>query len=97
MNDRGQVFGHQLPPENMTGKEKVSDTEEVEPICEDKFPLNSTASTVEQTTLCSEHEVPQTKAKPVRRQTQSGPLSSGIVLINSDSEKGHGYERFAIS
>lgn len=97
MNDRGQVFGHQLPSENMNGKEKVSDTEVVEPICEEKFPLNSTASTVEQTTPSSEHEIPQAKAKPVRRQTQSGPLSPGSVLINSDSAKGHGYERFAIS
>ncbi|CAH2070963.1 unnamed protein product [Thlaspi arvense] len=93
VNDRGQVFSRQLPSENMNGKEKVSDTEVVEPICEEKCILNSTASSVEQTIPSSEHDVPQAKAKPVRRQTQSGPLSPGILLTNSDSVKGHGYAR----
>ncbi|XP_024009881.1 serine/threonine-protein kinase BLUS1 isoform X2 [Eutrema salsugineum] len=93
VSDRGQVSGRQQPSENINGKEKVSETEVVETICEDKFTLNSTAPSVEQTTPSSEHDVPQAKAKPVRRQTQSGPLSPGILLTNPDSEKGHGYAR----
>lgn len=72
----------------MNGKEKNS-SPEVEEL---------TASSVEQTTPSPEHNVPQDKAKPVRRQTQSGPLSPGTLLTNSDSVKGHSYyARFAIS
>jgi hypothetical protein len=93
VNDRGQVSGSQLLSENMNGKEKASDTEVVEPICEEKSTLNSTTSSVEQPASSSEQDVPQAKGKPVRLQTHSGPLSSGVVLINSDSEKVHGYER----
>ncbi|XP_019090694.1 PREDICTED: serine/threonine-protein kinase BLUS1-like isoform X1 [Camelina sativa] len=93
VNDRGQVSGNQLLSENMNGKEKVSDTVVVEPIREEKSTLNSTASSVEQAAPSSEQDVPQAKGKPVRRQTHSGPLSSGNVLINSDSEKGPSYER----
>ncbi|CAA7025051.1 unnamed protein product, partial [Microthlaspi erraticum] len=87
VNDREQVFS-QLLSENMNGKEKVSDTEVVEPICEEK-----PASSTEQTAPSSEHDVPQAKAKPVRRQTQSGPLSPAILSTNTDSGKVHGYAR----
>ncbi|EOA20061.1 hypothetical protein CARUB_v10000336mg [Capsella rubella] len=93
VNDRGQVSGDQLQSENMNEKEKVSDTEVVELIREEKSTLNSTASSVEQVAPSSEQDVPQAKGKPVRRQTHSGPLASGIVLNNSDSEKGQSYER----
>uniref|UniRef100_A0A1J3ENY6 Serine/threonine-protein kinase fray2 n=1 Tax=Noccaea caerulescens TaxID=107243 RepID=A0A1J3ENY6_NOCCA len=88
VNDREQVFGNQLLSENMNGKEKVSDTDVVEPICEEK-----TASSTEQMAPSSEHDVPQAKAKPVRRQTQSGPLSPAILSTNTDSSKVHGYAR----
>lgn len=91
VNDREQVFGNQVLSENMNGKEKVSDTDVVEPICEEK-----TASSTEQMAPSSEHDVPQAKAKPVRRQTQSGPLSPAILSTNTDSPKVHGYARFAI-
>lgn len=95
MNDRGEVSGNELLSENMNGKEKVSDTEVVEPIREEKSTLNSTASSFEQAAPSAEQDVPQAKGKLVRHQTHSGPLSSGSVLINSDSEKSHSYERFA--
>lgn len=97
MNHRAQVFDNQLLSENMNKKEKLSDTEVVKAICEEKTTLNSTVSSVEQTTPSSEQDVPQAKGKPVRRQTHSGPLSSGLVSINSDLEKGRGYVRLAIS
>ncbi|XP_010436783.1 PREDICTED: serine/threonine-protein kinase BLUS1-like [Camelina sativa] len=93
VNDRGQVSGNQLLSENMNGKEKGPDTEVVEPIREEKSTLNSTATSVEQAAPSSEQDVPQAKGKPVRRQTHSGPLSSGNVVITSDSEKGPSYER----
>ncbi|XP_010421996.1 PREDICTED: serine/threonine-protein kinase BLUS1 [Camelina sativa] len=93
VNDRGQVSGNQLLSENMNGKEKVSDTAVVEHIREEKSTLNSTASSVEQAAPSSEQDVQQAKGKPVRRQTHSGPLSSGNVVITSDSEKGPSYER----
>ncbi|KAL1191883.1 Serine/threonine-protein kinase BLUS1 [Cardamine amara subsp. amara] len=88
-----KVNDNQLLYENMNGKEKVSDTEVVQPICEEKSTLNSSASSVEQPTPSSEQDVPEAKGKPVRRQTHNGPVSSGAVSINSDSEKGHGYVR----
>ncbi|XP_010541851.1 PREDICTED: serine/threonine-protein kinase BLUS1 isoform X2 [Tarenaya hassleriana] len=92
VNNRGQVCGNQLLYENTNRKEKDSDFEVVEPICEEKTEIKKEAS-VEQTASNSEHDVPQAKAKPVRRQSQSGPLSPGIALSNSAFEKGHAYER----
>ncbi|XP_048597341.1 serine/threonine-protein kinase fray2 isoform X1 [Brassica napus] len=75
--------------ENMNGKEKVSTTEVEEPNCEEKFTFITNASSV---TPNSEHEVPEAKAnKPVRRQSQSGPLTSRAVV--SASEKGQMFER----
>ncbi|CAN8246565.1 unnamed protein product [Cochlearia groenlandica] len=71
----------------------VSDTNVVEPNCEEKLTLSSTTSSVEQTTQSSEHDVPQAKAKPVIRQIQSGSLSPIGFLTKSDSEKGHRYAR----
>lgn len=69
--------------QNMKAKEKLSNPEVEEQT---------------ETRPSPEHNVPQGKAQPVRRQTQSGPLSPGTLLTNSDSEKGHGYYlRFAIS
>ncbi|KAF2544625.1 hypothetical protein F2Q68_00030014 [Brassica cretica] len=72
--------------ENMNGKEKVSTTEVEEPNCEEKFTFITNASSV---TPNSEHEVPEAKVnKPVRRQSQSGPLTSRAVVSHSASEKG---------
>ncbi|XP_018472241.1 serine/threonine-protein kinase BLUS1-like isoform X3 [Raphanus sativus] len=62
--------------QNMKAKEKLSNPEVEEQT---------------ETRPSPEHNVPQGKAQPVRRQTQSGPLSPGTLLTNSDSEKGHGY------
>lgn len=72
-------------------------TEVEEPSSEEKFTFITNASSVEQTTAASpEHDVPEAKAKPVRRQSQSGPLTSRTVLSHSASEKGHMFERFDI-
>lgn len=87
MNDRGQTLS-----ENMNGKEKVSTTEVEEPNCEEKFTFVTNASSVPN----SEHEVPDTKVKPVRRQSQSGPLTSRTVVSHSASEKSQIFERFDI-
>lgn len=80
--------------ENMNGKEKVSTTEVEEPNCEEKFTFITNASSV---TPNSEHEVPEAKVnKPVRRQSQSGPLTSRAVVSHSASEKGQIFERLDI-
>ncbi|KAF8117830.1 hypothetical protein N665_0008s0172 [Sinapis alba] len=84
VNDRGQTLS-----ENMNGKEKVSTTEVEEPNCEEKFTFVTNASSVPN----SEHEVPDTKVKPVRRQSQSGPLTSRTVVSHSASEKSQIFER----
>ncbi|KAG2312329.1 hypothetical protein Bca52824_023886 [Brassica carinata] len=78
--EEDELFGEQLHS-NMNGKEKNSSPEVEE----------QTASSVEQTALSPENNGPQDKAKPVRRQTQSGPLSPGTLLTNLDSVKGHSY------
>lgn len=92
MNDRAQVFDSLC--ENMNGKEKVSSTAVEEPTCKEKFTFITTASSVEQVTPFSEHDIPEAKVKPVRRQSQSGPLTSRTVLSHSASEKSHIFERF---
>ncbi|KAG5413816.1 hypothetical protein IGI04_001383 [Brassica rapa subsp. trilocularis] len=77
--------------ENMNGKEKVSTTEVEEPNCEEKFTFITNASSV---TPNSEQEVSEAKVnKPVRRQSQSGPLTSRAVVSHSASEKGQIFER----
>ncbi|WZY69407.1 hypothetical protein YC2023_001647 [Brassica napus] len=77
--------------ENMNGKEKVSTTEVEEPNCEEKFTFITNASSV---TPNSEQEVSEAKVnKPVRRQSQSGPLTSRAVVSQSASEKGQMFER----
>uniref|UniRef100_A0A1J3IRX5 Serine/threonine-protein kinase fray2 n=1 Tax=Noccaea caerulescens TaxID=107243 RepID=A0A1J3IRX5_NOCCA len=69
-------------------------TEVEEPSSEEKFTFITNASSVEQTTPASpEHDIPEAKVKPVRRQSQSGPLTSRTVLSHSASEKGHMFER----
>lgn len=71
----------------MNGKEKNSSPE-----------VEQTASSIVEATPSPEHNVPQDKVKSVRRQTESGPLSSDTLLTNSDSVKVHVYyARFAIS
>lgn len=75
--------------ENMNGKEKVSTTQVEEPNCEEKFTFITNTSSV---TPNSEQEVSEAKVnKPVRRQSQSGPLTSRAVV--SASEKGQMFER----
>lgn len=96
MNDRGQVFDSPPLCENMNGMEKVSNTEVEEPTCAEKFTFTTTASSVEQMTPNSEHDIHEAKVKPVRRQSHSGPLTSRTVLSHSASEKGHIFERFDI-
>ncbi|XP_010439089.1 PREDICTED: serine/threonine-protein kinase BLUS1-like isoform X4 [Camelina sativa] len=93
VNDREQVFDRLQPCENMNGKEKASNTEVDEPYCEEKFTFITTASSLERMSPNSEHDIPEAKVKPVRRQSQSGPLTSRTVLSHSASEKGHIYER----
>lgn len=88
MNDRGNVLS-----ENMNGKEKVSNTEVEEPNCEEKFTFVTTASSV---TPNSEQDVSDAKVKPVRRQSQSGPLTSRAVVSQSATEKGQIFERLDI-
>ena len=86
--EEDELCGEQLHNNNIKAKEK-----KLNPEVEEK-----TASSAEQTTPSPKCNVPQGKAEPVRRQTQSGPLSPGTLLTNSDSDKGHGYYlRFAIS
>lgn len=96
MNDREQVFDSLLLCENMHGKEKVSNTEVEEPTCDKKFTFVTTASSLERMSPNSENDIPEAKVKPVRRQSQSGPLTSRTVLSHSASEKGHIFERFDI-
>ncbi|KAL1222554.1 Serine/threonine-protein kinase BLUS1 [Cardamine amara subsp. amara] len=94
VNDRAQVFDSPLLCENMNGKEKVFRTAAVgESTWEEKFTFVTTASSVEQMAPNSEHDIPEAKIKPVRRQTQSGPLTSKTVLSHSASEKGPIFER----
>ncbi|XP_010529667.1 PREDICTED: serine/threonine-protein kinase BLUS1-like [Tarenaya hassleriana] len=92
VNGRGQDCGHQLLSKNMNRTEKASDIEvAVEPIREEKTePKNNS---IEQMASSSEPDGPEAKAKPVRCQSQSGPLTPGIVLSHSASEKGRAYER----
>ncbi|ESQ54927.1 hypothetical protein EUTSA_v10024570mg [Eutrema salsugineum] len=82
VNERGQVYDSPPLYENMNGKEKVSNTE---PTYEEKFSFITTAK--------SEPDIPEAKVKPVRRQSQSGPLASRTVLSHSSSEKSHVLER----
>lgn len=96
MNDREQVFDSLQLYENINGKEKVSSTEVEEPTGEEKFTFITTASSLERMSPNSEHEIPEAKVNPVRRQSQSGPLTSRTVLSHSASEKGHIFERFDI-
>ncbi|XP_019092627.1 PREDICTED: uncharacterized protein LOC109129255 [Camelina sativa] len=77
----------------MNGKEKASNTEVDEPYCKEKFTFITTASSLERMSPDSEHDIPEAKVKPVRRQSQSGPLTSRTVLCHSASEKGHIFER----
>ncbi|KAG7546375.1 Protein kinase-like domain superfamily [Arabidopsis suecica] len=93
VNDRVQVFDSLQLYETMNGKEKVSNTEVEEPTCEEKFTFITTASSLERMSPNSEHGIPEAKVKPVRRQSQSGPLTSKTVLSHSASEKGHIFER----
>ncbi|CAH8382880.1 unnamed protein product [Eruca vesicaria subsp. sativa] len=76
---------------NMNGKEKVSTTEVDEPKSEEKFTFITTSSSVPN----SEQEVSEAKVKPVRRQSQSGPLTSRAFISqsHSSSEKGQIIER----
>ncbi|EOA15677.1 hypothetical protein CARUB_v10006275mg [Capsella rubella] len=93
VNDREQVFDKLLPFENLNGKEKASNTEVEERTYEEKFTFITTASSLERMSPNSEHDIPEAKVKPVRRQSQSGPLTSRTVLSHSASEKGHIFER----
>nr|VDD24630.1 unnamed protein product [Brassica oleracea] len=79
--EEDELCGEQLHNNNIKAKEKKLNPEVEE----------QTASSAEQTTPSPKCNVPQGKAEPVRRQTQSGPLSPGTLLTNSDSDKGHGY------
>lgn len=82
--------------ENMNGKEKVSTTEvEEEPNCGEKFTFVTNPSSVEKLSPnAEEHDVSEANVKPVRRQSQSGPLTSRTVVSHSASEKGQIFERF---
>jgi serine/threonine protein kinase len=96
VNDREQVFDSLQLYENMNGKEKVSNTEVEEPTCKEKFTFVTTTSSLERMSPNSEHDIPEAKVKPLRRQSQSGPLTSRTVLSHSASEKSHIFERFDI-
>ncbi|KAJ0243143.1 Protein kinase superfamily protein [Hirschfeldia incana] len=76
--EEDEPVGEQLHS-NMKAKEKLLNPEVEE----------QTSSFTEETKPSPEHNVP--KAQLVRRQSQSGPLSPGTLLTNSDSVKGHGY------
>ncbi|KAG7621589.1 Protein kinase domain [Arabidopsis suecica] len=93
VNDREQVFDSLQLYENMNGKEKVSNTEVEEPTCKEKFTFVTTTSSLERMSPNSEHDIPEAKVKPLRRQSQSGPLTSRTVLSHSASEKSHIFER----
>ncbi|CAN8325748.1 unnamed protein product [Cochlearia groenlandica] len=88
----GQVPHSSLPCENMNGKEKVPNTEVEEPTFKEKITFITTATSVEQMAPNSEHDIPEANVKPVRRQSQSGPLTSMTVLSHSASEKSHMFE-----
>lgn len=81
--------------ENMNGKEKVSTTEVEEANCGEKFTFITNASSVEKISPnAEERDMSEANVKPVRRQSQSGPLTSRTVVSHSASEKGQIFERF---
>lgn len=80
--------------ENMNGKEKVSTTEVEEANCGEKFTFITNASSVEKISPnAEERDMSEANVKPVRRQSQSGPLTSRTVVSHSASEKGQIFER----
>ncbi|GLU17577.1 hypothetical protein SLE2022_339380 [Rubroshorea leprosula] len=80
---------------NKKGKNLESDI--VEAVSQEEVGLKKPVSSIEVSASSSERDIVQTKTKVVKtRQTQSGPLTPGIVLNHSLSEKAHNFERFEI-
>ncbi|GKV04007.1 hypothetical protein SLEP1_g16225 [Rubroshorea leprosula] len=80
---------------NRKGKNLESDI--VEAVSQEEVALKKPVSSIEVSTSSSERDIVQTKTKVVKtRQTQSGPLTPGIVLNHSLSDKAQNFERFEI-
>lgn len=80
---------------NRKGKNLESDI--VEAVSQGEVGLKKPVSSIEVSASSSEKDIVQTKTKVVKTcQTQSGPLTPGIVLNHSLSEKARNFERFVI-
>ncbi|GLT35747.1 hypothetical protein SLA2020_101740 [Shorea laevis] len=80
---------------NKKGKNLESDI--VEAVSQEGVGLKKPVSSIEVSASSSERDIVQTKTKVAKtRQTQSGPLTPGIVLNHSLSEKARNLDRFDI-